>query len=368
MRNITINILLFILLSYSSVGQSVYDLEAMIDNLEELKKKDDLRDYAREQLDVLASKIDSLQSSERALSAKLQNDSYMYEREIAILTNSHENDQRELENLRDSLLFMKSKQENLQAQIFSLMDSIGLIHNNYVLLLDSIRQDKNDNDAVNLTAEEEVQRQYSHVEFLNTLIPDDWVLLDSASGDLNQDGLLDFVFAMQGTDPNYISQNEGFGESILDENPRVMAIYFGNHSGSFEEVLVSDQFIIRATDPTMAEPFHGFDINSRGILDINFGFWSSAGTWFSSNSTHRFRYENNEFVLIGFDSNEFHRGSGEFTSYSINFLTGKMKVTEGSLADEGNETIKWKDFNSFSPKTLRSLVTPFQNYLNGVSF
>lgn len=368
MRHIVFSLLLLTLSGYSLTGQNVYDLQIITDTLQELKKRDDLREYSSKQFEILASKIDSLQASERALTAKMQNDTYNYEREKAILANSLDNAQRELEALRDSLASMKSVEEGLNIQVSSLMDSISLIHDDYVLLLESILQSQNDNDVVSLNVEKEVNPKHSYVEFLKGLIPDGWLLLDSASGDLNQDGILDFVFAIKDTDPSYVYENEGLGSPVIDENPRVMAIYFGNQTGSFDEVLVSNHFIIRADDPTMAEPFRGFAINDRGILDIKFDFWFSAGTWFTYNSSHRFRYENSEFVLIGFDHDELHRGSGEFTSHSINFLTGKMKITEGSIADEDNAEIQWKNFNPPSPMTIRSMVTPFQNYLDGVSF
>ena len=107
MRHIVFSILLLTLSGYSLTGQNVYDLQAMTDTLQELKKREDLREYSSKQFKILASKIDSIQSSERALNAKLQNDSYNYEREIAILANSFDNAQRELEALRDSLVFIK---------------------------------------------------------------------------------------------------------------------------------------------------------------------------------------------------------------------------------------------------------------------
>jgi len=91
-------------------------------------------------------------------------------------------------------------------------------------------------------------------ETLENIIPNNWKLLDSTSGDLNQDGVSDLVFAIQKTDRNNIELNDGLGTDTIDLNPRILAIYFGNISG-------------------------GFNINKKGILDINYRFWYSAGSW-----------------------------------------------------------------------------------------
>ena len=137
MRHIVFSILLLTLSGYSLTGQNIYDLEAITDTLQELKKKDDLREYSSKQFEILASKIDSIQSSERALNAKLQNDSYNYEREIAILTNSFDNAQIELEALRDSITVLNSKlielQEKVEQRPFDFHEIVfkdGFIHEN----------------------------------------------------------------------------------------------------------------------------------------------------------------------------------------------------------------------------------------------
>ncbi len=142
MRHIVFSILLLTLSGYSLTGQNIYDLEAMTDTLQELKKRDDLRGYSSKQFEILASKIDSIQSSERALNAKLQNDSYNYERELAILANWIDNAQRELEALRDSLAFMKSTEDDLHSQISVLMDSLSLIHDQCSLKIDSMANEE----------------------------------------------------------------------------------------------------------------------------------------------------------------------------------------------------------------------------------
>ena len=203
-------------------------------------------------------------------------------------------------------------------------------------------------------------------ETLEEMIPNEWTLLDSAMGDLNQDGISDLVFAIQNTDPQNIELNEGLGIDTIDLNPRMLAIYFGTKSGGFKKKLVSEHFIILRDLPTMDEPFEGFGISEEGVLDINFRFWFSAGSWSMSNHTYRFRYQNNEFALIGYDSAEAHRASGETTDYSINFLTQKMKITKGSFSKDDPETVEWKEFDLEKLLTIKSLKKPFELEFEGI--
>lgn len=201
---------------------------------------------------------------------------------------------------------------------------------------------------------------------LKELIPTNWKLLDSISGDLNQDGLSDIVFAIQKTDPINIHLNEGLGTDSIDLNPRILAIYFGSENGGYNKKIVSENFIILRDSPTMDEPFDGFNISKKGVLDINFKFWYSAGSWSMSNHKYRFRFQDNEFVLIGYESNEAHRGSGETTDYNINFLTKNIKVTTGSFSNEKPESSEWKKFHIDKLMTLKSLDKPFELEFKGI--
>ena len=203
-------------------------------------------------------------------------------------------------------------------------------------------------------------------ETLENIIPDNWKLLDSTSGDLNQDGISDLVFAIQKTDRNNIELNDGLGTDTIGLNPRILAIYFGNNSGGFNKKLVSEHFIILRDSPTMDEPFEGFNINKKGILEINYRFWYSAGSWSMSNHKYKFRFQNNEFALIGYDSNEAHRASGETTDYSINFLTRKIKITKGNFSNDEPESEEWKEFYLEELLTIKSIKKPFELEFNGI--
>ena len=201
---------------------------------------------------------------------------------------------------------------------------------------------------------------------LEELIPSGWKILDNKTGDLNQDGFQDLAFVIQDTDPDAFSLNDGFGGDTLDLNPRLLEIYFGSESGVLKRVLQSDQFIIRKDSPTMDEPFAGLEITEKGILEVQFHIWHSAGSWFTSNHTYKFRYQDNQFALIGYDWVEAHRASGDTKDYSINFLAKKMEITLGNYTEDGPGSVESIDFELDQLKTLESMGKPFEWEFEGI--
>jgi len=116
----------------------------------------------------------------------------------------------------------------------------------------------------------------------------------------------------------------------------------------------------------MDEPFDGFEISKEGVLGINFLFWFSAGSWSMSTHKYKFRFQNNQFELIGYNSSDSHRASGATTDYSINFLTKKMKITKGNFSNDNPELIEWKKFDLDSPLTIEKIESHLKVIFEGV--
>ena len=198
---------------------------------------------------------------------------------------------------------------------------------------------------------------------LNKLGLQGWRLLSSDKGDLNRDGIDDIAFVIQNTDKKYFKFNNRLGIDTLNLNPRILAIYFGKSDGTFKKKLQSNKFILLQDSPTMDEPFDGLTTLQNGVLQINFKFWYSAGSWYMSNHQYKFRYKNNKFEFIGYESNERHRATGKTTYYSINFLTKKMNIKTtiyDEQTDEEKSTEKWKQFELKELKTISTLKKPFE--------
>ena len=197
---------------------------------------------------------------------------------------------------------------------------------------------------------------------IDTLIPKNWEILSTSTGDLNKDGINDLVFAVQNTDKNNFKLNDGLGRDTINLNPRILGIYFRNKNGQLIKKLQSDEFIILQDSPTMDEPFDGVEILKNGILKIDFRFWFSAGSWSMSNHSYKFKFQNEQFELTGYESSERHRGTGATTDYSINFSTRNMNISRMTIDENNNETIKKesKKFKLDALKSIQSLGKPFE--------
>ncbi|MBL3654501.1 hypothetical protein [Fulvivirga sediminis] len=198
---------------------------------------------------------------------------------------------------------------------------------------------------------------------VNDLTFKNWKVIAEAKGDLNKDGVEDLAFVIQNTDKKNLKINDGLGVDTVDHNPRVLGIYFGQKGGGYQKQLQSNEFILIREFPTMDDPFDGISILSNGVLQIDFHFWYSAGSWYMSNHQYKFRYQHQRFELIGYECSEMHRASMNSTDYSINFSTRKMsiiRITHNEKTDKEEETKELKTFELETLPSIKSLKKPFE--------
>lgn len=193
---------------------------------------------------------------------------------------------------------------------------------------------------------------------LTDIVPPHWIILDSVGGDLNNDGVRDYALALQSIDSVQLTANE----DTTKAKARILAILFGTQNkGTLHLKIQSNTFILCHDNPYMDDPYDGLHIE-KNVLSINFRLWYSWGSWWTSQLTYKFRYQTNEFKLIGFESYNLHRATMETKSHSINFLTGKHKITwstEGEYdAENYKEKEEWKTFKLNTLKTFRTFKKP----------
>ena len=186
-------------------------------------------------------------------------------------------------------------------------------------------------------------------------VPAGWKLLSSTIGDLDSDGKDDAVLVLEKDDPANRKQNSDLEPNELNLNPRRLLVLFQKEDG-YQPVLSTDKLLPPESneDSTCLEDPLGEIKILKGVLKITLSYWSSCGSWFTSSDEYLFRYaENARFHLIGRNHDEFHRGSGEGMKYSINYLTGKIKITQGlNEFKKSKPKTEWKSIKNNKPRYL----------------
>jgi hypothetical protein len=193
---------------------------------------------------------------------------------------------------------------------------------------------------------------------INNFIPNGWTLLDSAQGDLNKDNHNDLVLIIQHKDSVSVINKDFDDIDTVITQPRVLIILFYNQTtNQYLLVEQSNSFILNHDNPNMEDPYQDISID-KGVLKIDFHIFMNMGGWGMSNNSYKFRFQDNDFVLIGADDNSVNRGSGETENRSYNFLTKKVKVATGTIESD-KQKIAWRTIDLKELKTIKTFRQPF---------
>jgi hypothetical protein len=193
-------------------------------------------------------------------------------------------------------------------------------------------------------------------------VPQGWRLEIAKHGDLNTDKQDDLMMVLQMQQASNIVQNDGLGMKEFDTNPRMLVVAFADGEG-FRLALEDHALIPRPDSPVMDDYLEGDDAVTvrRGAFTVNLHSWASAGSWYTSDTTFTFRFQDGCFRLIGYDRAESHRASGETTTTSVNYAAGKATVGLSNFSSDA------------PPKThavavKRSVLPCLQDIGNGFEF
>lgn len=172
---------------------------------------------------------------------------------------------------------------------------------------------------------------------VQVFIPKGWKKILESTGDLNKDGLADKAIVIENMDARNVIANESFGPKQLNLNYRILLVLFKTSADSYQLAVKNYGFIPsenQEESPCLADPLMpegGISIE-KGLLIIHYQYFYSCGSWHITNKDYTFRFQQQKFLLIGYDDYSLHRSSGDQYITSINFLTKKRSDTTG-----GNE-------------------------------
>ena len=172
-------------------------------------------------------------------------------------------------------------------------------------------------------------------------VPQGWLLEGEIKGDLNADGADDLVLVLHDNDPANLLKTEWAPETPVDTNPRMLAVAFADAKGGHRLALANSVIIPRIIYTNQSDPLSescGVSID-RGSLAVAIYYFYSSGGSNTGNISFRFRHENKNFRLIGYDRTNVNRMSGEIETVSANFLNRKVIVKTGLISEDTGKTV-----------------------------
>lgn len=187
---------------------------------------------------------------------------------------------------------------------------------------------------------------------LNDFVPKGWSILDSATGDLNNDRLPDAVLVLQHNDSVLLVKNEDFADTVKTQ-PRILAVLFKSATDHlFHLKEQADSFILTHGNVFTDDPYQSVTIK-KGILQVDFYWYPAGGNWFHSN-VYKFRYQQNDFFLIGAEYEERNKATSDFNKYSYDFLMKRRVVTIGNDFRKSRRT-EIQPVNIVKMQTIKTL-------------
>jgi hypothetical protein len=198
------------------------------------------------------------------------------------------------------------------------------------------------------------------VQSLSAWTPKGWKILQQAKGDLNGDGVADLAVVFEQHNPANIKTNSGMGLPELNTNPRTLVIFFAD-AGGYQKTAENKTLVPsegNTDDVCLEDPFAGVAIRN-GVLKLHFARFLSCGGWGTSDVVYTFQYDGKGLRMIGKDLSTLARNSGETTLDSSNYNTGKRKLVNDVLAEEGLvKKTRWASLPKTPPMYLEALATP----------
>jgi len=178
----------------------------------------------------------------------------------------------------------------------------------------------------------------TYAKSVNSFVPKGWKIITTTKGDLNKDGTEDVALVIEDTKKESFITKDTL---TLNINPRTLLVLFKRKSDGFYSLATKHTTIIPAANevknPNLADPLlnDGGVFITKGNLHVDFDYRLTnrsndvSSSFDVSNTAYIFRFQDNGFVLVGYDTLKYNEFSGDMSNTKTDFLTRKKVATTG---------------------------------------
>ena len=180
-------------------------------------------------------------------------------------------------------------------------------------------------------------------------VPTGWKIENRAEGDLDGDSRADLALVLRSQDPANVLPVEMCGDE-LDTNPSMLAILLARPGGGYRQAVENHLHIPRRENSCALDGLTAISIE-RGTLRTDFERMMSAGGWDMGSAAFKWRWRDGALRLIGFDYTNIKRNTGAMNRISINYPTGRVKISTGNIGTD-REKVRWTTLRSRRAPTI----------------
>ncbi|RZL45368.1 MAG: hypothetical protein EOP00_17595 [Pedobacter sp.] len=193
---------------------------------------------------------------------------------------------------------------------------------------------------------------------VKSLLPAQWKIVDSVSGDLNNDKEPDLVMVLEFYAA--VKESRAYGDNETDlitelQKPRILAIYF-KAGKNYKLNLQNNNFVLRAEEGgSTGDPLRPMRITGNKLV-LNY----EGGAGWKWKLNYSFKHNNGTWQLTEAENYAYHSSSGEMSHKKYDFVNRKRTVINGTVNDRNaaNKT-EQQSLNSGKIRTFATFKKPW---------
>ncbi|PWS29585.1 hypothetical protein DHW03_04595 [Pedobacter yonginense] len=195
---------------------------------------------------------------------------------------------------------------------------------------------------------------------VQALTPNNWGIIESANGDLNNDGIEDLavIFESDKTTDETRTYGDNTTEIIKEtQKPRILAIFFKDKAtGIYHLSNQNNDFILRSEEGgKLGDPLQQIAIKDQQIY-LRF----QGGSEWRWELGYTFKFENKDWFLTSAINLYFNQNSGDMTERVYDFKTRELYTTVGNLHRRDIANRKTSEVLYFSQlRTFKTFKKPW---------